>query len=70
MGDDVTMNGTIDYENKEDTSYFDAFDGEYVGKYPTIELNSINDKGNRYGQMRLTDDVDNQYYKQLDGYQL
>lgn len=65
VGDNVTMNGTIDEENLESCYNWD-FDGRYDGeKFSHIVLNSIVENHHRYGQMRLSCDVDNQYYKQI-----
>lgn len=75
VGDNVTMNGTIDSDNVESihvSSINSAencdFGGEYEGDFPHIELGSVVVNQHTYGQMRLTDDVDNEYYKQIDEY--
>lgn len=65
VGDNVTMNGTFD--DTDDyllTSDFESIDED--GFYPCLVLNSIVENQHTYGQMRLTSDVDNQYYRQLD----
>lgn len=68
VGDNVTMNGTID-KNSFQSLYNLDFDGKYNGKkYPNLVLNNVVVNQHTYGQMRLTDDVDNEYYKQLDKY--
>ena len=59
------MNGTFD--DTDDyllTSDFESIDED--GFYPCLVLNSIVENQHTYGQMRLTSDVDNQYYRQLD----
>lgn len=65
IGDNVTMNGTIDKDSIEFLNLQD-FDGKYDGEeLPNLVLNNIVENQHTYGQMRLTSDIDNQYYKQL-----
>lgn len=73
VGDNVTMNGTIDFDRIEaiHVSEFNskencAFNGDYQGDFPHIVLMNVVVNQHTYGQMRLTSDVDNQYYKQID----
>lgn len=66
IGDNVTMNGTID-NNSFQNLYNSDFGGKYNGKkYPNLVLSKILVNQHTYGQMRLTNDVNNQYYHNLD----
>lgn len=66
VGDKVTFNGT--FNDKDATVFASDFGGGHEGKYRELVLNRIAVDQHAYGQMRLTEDVDNQYYKQLSKY--
>lgn len=63
VGDNVTLNGT--FNDKDANVLASDFGEEYEGRHREIVLNHIVVDQHTYGQMRLTSDVDNQYYKQL-----
>lgn len=70
IGDEVTMNGTIeDEEGHTETMNALDFDGKYDGqKMPRIRLNLLGIDSKDWGQMRLTSDMDNQYYFNVEDY--
>lgn len=65
IGDNITMNGTIDNDSFEFLSNSD-FGGKYNDKKVTnIVLNKIVVNQKTYGQMRLINDINNEYYNNL-----
>lgn len=62
IGDNVTMNGTIDNDSFQNLHNSD-FGGRYDGKkYPNLVLNDVVVNQHTYGQMRLINDINNEYY--------
>ena len=64
INDNVTMNGTI-MDSNGSSNHMGAydFDGKYKDEYlPWIKINKIPVENKDYGQMRLTNDTNNEYY--------